>query len=782
MSESRTNLTALDKELANLLRPLVDAKVELQYPFFANTFPLAFHLAHSAGQSDSEPRPRIEAIPWNKPIDEILRASTGVLLFYATEEDKDRLAQQVIPVQACDYVPGHVFVDQSPHAENLFSANGRKLSDGTQLTKLLAGRCYLDVHSDIPMQAAAILDAIGFPLQNTYGVQPDQVNVVGPPLADSIRIYVYGGPLTAYLEAQPEEFLRLAIPEEVRARCPKRFNTYICIRPVTERALEAPLAEYHRRLYEEVVADNQVGFVAVYDAYNRIARRRQDPAVFPHVGAFVECLRRHCSLDRPTATAKVARPAPSAGEGAPLAPPTDLAFMLFGCGDLALGLVLPALEYDRPVAVVQVVTDSSKFDWETVRAWSEVRMPRLPANHARFTVLQASSLSDSTVQLPRRALVLADDWSEALRLVSRAGYLGTSLRGGLADLCQAIKSHAGQLPRIPILLFENKVEDKDRNVDYRKDLSERFDTYHVLCDRICFGRSVDHDNEGISLVREEYGEIVVGHGVAGVFSSDWSRKRFDGRPEDLGPVTGWNDDVMGDRDPRGAISLCLLDNSDAAVHDLYHRRKRWLVNSTHYALAILAIEALREMGISYEPMPMSYAYEALRLSRRSDLRNTLAVLIECQIGRMLLAPGPKGQGPLVDDVLRQSCALAIYENLRLLTVAVQRRCERVTDGMRRIISPEPGEIWSELEKSTEHLEGLWFFKDAPANINRVRELGVPFRFCKEDILIAERTLNQAESHWIEFVRDRRHAMRTCPECKQPVPRRVLALRTQERKS
>jgi len=758
MSNPSYNLSQLDNELIQILRPVVSAQCHLYYPFFANTFPLAFHLM-CANRTDSNGfRASITEVPWTKEPEELLSLDKadgeGPAICYATEEDCERLNHDLTSITwVWDYQPKYMFVDRSLNASAVLRTEGRSVSR-VMLDKLLDHRKHFDLYTDIPEQATAICRAIGVP----HGQQELHVAGVsasdrldGPPPADCIRLYLYGGPLTAFLNGQPNKYEPVEIPKHLTVAVRSAFRTNVCISTKHDQVHDA-LKSYHERILKSAIQAKYDEFWAVQTAYNRYAEAQQLPAVFRSTVDYVDCFTRHTPAEEPDAqvAAKQLSAESDAGEiqtAQPIALQSNHGlrpFVLCGCGNEALGLIIPALLTERRALIVFVVSRLDKDGkpwpdkpWCDVVGNSSVYFPGSDGTTVPFEVVKGSDFRARAISIkPQdRLLVLADTWDVARAVIQSGAAVGTCLhKSGLEDFQKEMSKLPDDFTTRPLLLFENTV---DRDVENA--LKGKFEVHQVVCDRIASNRQLGYTFV-LSVQSEPFGELVVPEQHAAFFSEACIQEKCVGAPIDLGlspRLLKRFGPFDGDDDPEPTIVLRPIRNE---YFEVYKRRKRWLMNSIQYAYALLAIRSCIDRNISYEGMAMPLAEAVIDRAQNKDLRSSIDVYVECQILRMMLASerGDAKSDSLVFSLFPEASQLAIYQNLRTYADLTRGRINAVTDQIRRIVKSTTPE-----DKRQEFFASVSEFYDR-AIWQRLTKLEVPVRFGPNDVKRALETLHSAD--------------------------------------
>ncbi len=257
-----------------------------------------------------------------------------------------------------------------------------------------------------------------------------------------------------------------------------------------------------------------------------------------------------------------------------------------GAGKLGIGAVLPSLRDDRALVVVQ---RRGTGDWSKVAAAASDKM-ELYEVHAEarcsgeagqgaaeiykawFVCICEMKSAEEVLKAGRNALLLVNDLRDAVDLMLDAESISVSLGKGQADMARAlVGKDAARVP--PILAFENQLARELGAAPYAVD--------HAITDRICSKRTISEEEPTIvSVLSEPQLSIVAPRGGAAEAAL---------KPGLLG----------------AEVRLV-----DPRFIPFYQAKKRALVNSLHFALALLSVEALATLRIrpeeQYLPVVMSW--------------------------------------------------------------------------------------------------------------------------------------------------------------------------------
>lgn len=304
----------LDKTLCNDLAPLIEHGVEIRVPFFANTFPLAFHYASILESNRGTSRQlnhRIKFISWAKETSQFRRSKGPPLVYYSTE-DKAPTDEQTDTVCVTDFQPRWIFsefnltiwAERTRLAKNLGMPSESTEIEFGQISHTLKDVHFFEVFTEIPTQAKAlfplILKGCKQHLEPSY-LEPQKAHSILP-MGDhlrnnTLRFFLYGAPLTSYFLRKRQRYIPFKVDKLNSAE--SSFRTVVVVRGGDEnkrKQIIAALGRYHSNLYKTANAelkDDRLNFRAVQYNYNRIARLLQHRSSFPSSIDYAKCLDAH---------------------------------------------------------------------------------------------------------------------------------------------------------------------------------------------------------------------------------------------------------------------------------------------------------------------------------------------------------------------------------------------------------------------------------------------------------------------------------------------------------
>ncbi|GMV20764.1 MAG: hypothetical protein AMXMBFR57_07130 [Acidimicrobiia bacterium] len=288
-------LSPLDESLAETLRPLVQVEAKVEVPFFANTFPLAFHYWCSwrlAGRAGVVP---VRFIDWTEPW---FRSASKLTVGYVSESNATEMPRTPVTT----YLPRWVFAEFSPAAVAL-RGKSDKFRD---IVGLLVGQRRVEVYSDIPEQAKSVCESI---LEGrTFSLmEPDCPGIFDVPqtVDRTVRLFMYGGPLSTYFLRKHKWYVPFALdsPADMAASVAGKFKTLAALARTEGHETEVltkTLASYHQQLYSAAKDTGEHWQLrSAQEFYNRASIVRQHRSSFLSPEEFARCLSDHHQL--PTA-------------------------------------------------------------------------------------------------------------------------------------------------------------------------------------------------------------------------------------------------------------------------------------------------------------------------------------------------------------------------------------------------------------------------------------------------------------------------------------------------
>ncbi len=306
-----------DNEQQQRLHFLAKQGAHLHFPFFANTFSLAYHYASCLLDQDNrgwtEARTLISEHNWEDPHPKLVPDKPNV--FYATSKAFDGLEKEnyknptwnLVGYAFTRYRPRWVFVDS--RASLLSQSSGRATiqtfpADLSIIVRNL-NRPHLELLTDIPSQSKVITDRLSERGINDVEVLTEPKDALRriDPSRMMLRLYFYGAPTTTKMHSDPARFIPFKIPDEVVGDDEPTSITQVCLaKPLSLGPMNAQerdffksqMKEYHERIFEAAsLPQHHTELVNVWWAYNRYAERKQHTATFKTTEIFARCLQEH---------------------------------------------------------------------------------------------------------------------------------------------------------------------------------------------------------------------------------------------------------------------------------------------------------------------------------------------------------------------------------------------------------------------------------------------------------------------------------------------------------
>lgn len=316
MTDAPLYLAEWENRAIECLQPLAVCRSTVCFPFFANTLPLAFHYqlaCQRAGAEVASIDERIQLYEWGQQrgiLQKHLETDqSSPLVCYASAVEIQDLAT-VLRVDLGTYTPGSVFTDMRLalwRKRLALTENGGhpELIEFSQIAPFIAESCaHVEVFSDITPQAKALLEQ---PFNVGVGRGP-VVHFVGDGMASlfddrhvsgqSVRVFLYGGPMTLYMRRKRTRYIPFAISAQ---HLGAQFQTVVAIsaKDDARRAIHDAVERYHTLLGDaaatELNAPNSevAGFRAIQYYYNRLARMLAHRSSFPSSLEYARCIVEH---------------------------------------------------------------------------------------------------------------------------------------------------------------------------------------------------------------------------------------------------------------------------------------------------------------------------------------------------------------------------------------------------------------------------------------------------------------------------------------------------------
>jgi hypothetical protein len=315
-------LNKFDDELIEQLQELKKAHAVLHFPFFANTFPLAFHYAKTTEEADFDAK--ILEQDWKRSMPVL--EGEHLHVFYATKKAiESGGGPNTRFLIVSQYRPRLIFADYRPflHAEVKAQRKGeivdldrdddpskntardmeRKESQMfpgalLPLAKDL-GVVNFELFTDVPDQARLIREKTDLP---TEIIAEGIDGLKTPKLAKrTLRLHFFGAPASTRMIRDPFKYIPFIV-EDGLLENDDTMLTCVCVSDQrgNEIGPEVPkilngLAEYHKKIFKaaQQAKDSAMEFHEICLAYNRLAERKQDSTVFTNPAEFAACLRTH---------------------------------------------------------------------------------------------------------------------------------------------------------------------------------------------------------------------------------------------------------------------------------------------------------------------------------------------------------------------------------------------------------------------------------------------------------------------------------------------------------
>ncbi|TGV04831.1 HAD hydrolase-like protein [Flavivirga rizhaonensis] len=614
-----------EEEIYKILEPLQKHQVKVYYPFYANTFPLAFHYSQLLRDKNETGFINDKIIEYSWTDDFPSKAVTdsvaidslklsdyqlpeNINVFYSNKElneFKIRLknkrgsrstGERIDCVDFSEYQQRFFFIDHSniatslvqKYEETVLKRNSdfedllRKYTvglDDSVLIEFLAANDEIEyeIYTDIPDEAKAYFEA--FPNFKVDNVVESSLRFLNPTKKNkSFRIYFYGAPATMFFLDRAKHGSRFVPIFNSKTTTGAKTYLYIHYNKNHKRSkikeIKVSLSSYFKYLFC-TAANDRTGYVLnnIREAYNRIAAIRRHPSYFYSPDSFAECI----SLHHKNGNESVYVNNELTVKGKIEDYENKITVCHFGLGRIGLGLVLPSIYYDiedsndatrKTVYAIQKVRKGS--EWSKITEDNEVKISINGDNGFK----QIISLFKKTN--PQIALV--NNYSEFKDQIKSADVVTFSFgsydaQKELIEYLQDI-NYKGIIIPFENSIVPNEVEKKDSEIwvnEYPKNFVKS-----SKIDRICPNRVFKKDSlTTVNVDIENNYEIVLYHDSEEI--RDKIKSTFSTQ--------------LPERDK--SLMIC---NSETEFN-FFSDRKKYFVNGLHFYLALIAYDLLRDRNI-----------------------------------------------------------------------------------------------------------------------------------------------------------------------------------------
>ncbi len=305
-----------DKEQQGRLQFLVDQGAHLHFPFFANTFSLAYHYAsclYDKYENDwTKVRGFLSEHNWEYQYPRLIEGKSNV--FYATSqgfqalEERNRSTQlwNLVGVPFTRYRPRFVFVDSRASVQSEWNHGTSPKTFPADLRNILRNLSHpnLELLTDIPDQASVIIRCLDGSFSNQIELLKDPKDALRriDPCHMTLRLYFFGAPTTTKMHSDPVRFIPFQIPDKLVANDTSTITQVCLAKPADHGPIDdeevgvfkSNMKEYHERVFQSAILEGRhTELVNVWWAYNRYAERKQHTATFKTTEIFARCLREH---------------------------------------------------------------------------------------------------------------------------------------------------------------------------------------------------------------------------------------------------------------------------------------------------------------------------------------------------------------------------------------------------------------------------------------------------------------------------------------------------------
>ena len=291
--------------------------IQLYYPFFANTFPLAFHCAQAMNETKGGrgANCRIMLAPWGddqKILDGQDEAGPPVVFYTTLRRISELRAQPNTILRKVDlwrYKPRWIFAEFSlallREVRKLFHTE-TGIPGPAEFTAIVPALARLfervEVFTEVPELASSILETLSPQLvERCDFLSPeksmlfDEKHLVGC----VARLFIYGAPISSYLKRKGGRYIAFRVGDAPFLKDNEDLLTVIAVQAQQESDVDKVcklLGSYHSKLdrwARQEAREEKDSFRALQYHYNRLARLLQHRSSFGSSWEYARCLTEH---------------------------------------------------------------------------------------------------------------------------------------------------------------------------------------------------------------------------------------------------------------------------------------------------------------------------------------------------------------------------------------------------------------------------------------------------------------------------------------------------------
>ncbi|ESS72050.1 hypothetical protein MGMO_74c00020 [Methyloglobulus morosus KoM1] len=309
-------LSDFDNKQIDLLKEFAERKVVLHFPFFANTFSIAFHYMialQQDGVNITDLDNYVYEHDWDEPIPVLKEGNANV--FFATLDAINKKKKEIETKWDFDcrpishYSQQYIFAEYRPHIASGFKPKQDKKKFSDELVKV-ANQCgvnRIEIFTDIPTQADVIQNEL---IDWGFIGKKKEIKIIKKPIdailyyeasSKVLRLFYYGAPTTSRMLRENFFYIpyKLTHPE-TEYQDPTMITCICYVYLKTDQTTGKTklnfnnLFNYHNNIFNAAEKESRhVDFLNILWAYNRYAERKQHSATFEDTKAFTRCLKEH---------------------------------------------------------------------------------------------------------------------------------------------------------------------------------------------------------------------------------------------------------------------------------------------------------------------------------------------------------------------------------------------------------------------------------------------------------------------------------------------------------
>lgn len=592
-----------DDKAKKLLKSLFDNEVKIYFPYYANTFPLAYHYSLLFSDIPAAIGNQIIEYDWNNsfPSQEYDSRDSKILnkvnvvvpsnisVFFSSKENgfyKSLLDERNFNNEAIECVEFSIykqrlfFIDNSNIAidllenpkpeieDSFFKDNDFKLISSSIKKYIEDNNIDYCIYSDIPLEAERYFEQ--FPnFEKNKVVASSPSSLLNLNKESIFKIYFYGAPASMFFldrEKHKHRFIPVYINDNDKGQ---ETFAYIHYNSKEHKdsidSIKEDLEKYFKLLFETAFNDSK-GYTLnnVRVAYNRIASIRRHPSYFYTPKAFADCIKYHNIYKISDSTDDIIRDKSNALNNGVIS--EKISICHFGLGKIGIGLVMPSIFNSE-----KEKENSEKKNFYVIQKLRPGLEWQAYKNYKNFTfnaLGEEVNYSQLFSEGENPKIKFVEDYKEIEDIVKECDFITYSFGDKQAQ--------------IELYNLLNKIEYKGIVIPFENAIAEKtndssFQLVEAKIDRICSNRKIKsiENKVEISVDIEDHYEIILFH------EKNEIREKL--KNLFVPNLTNYNTNIR----------ICKIKEE----YDFFELRKKYFVNGLHFFLALIAYDLLRERKI-----------------------------------------------------------------------------------------------------------------------------------------------------------------------------------------